>query len=101
MKIIVTGSLGYVSTPLVKELVSKGHHVTVVSSKTERQAEIEALGAKAAIGTMQDADFLTATFTGADAVYCMLVPAGNIFAADITVDNVLERADAIINNYVQ
>ena len=55
MKIIVTGSLGNVSQPLTRELVRKGHSVTVISSKTERQKEIEALGAKAAIGTLEDA----------------------------------------------
>ncbi len=71
MKIVVTGSLGNISKPLTRELVGKGHEVTVISSKAERQAEIEALGAKAAIGTMQDADFLSATFKGSDAVYLM------------------------------
>jgi len=71
MKIVVTGSLGNISKPLTRELVSKGHEVTVISSKAERQAEIEALGAKAAIGTMQDADFLSAIFKGSDAVYLM------------------------------
>jgi uncharacterized protein YbjT (DUF2867 family) len=71
MKIIVTGSLGHISKPLTEELVGKGHSVTVISSKAERQKEIEALGAKAAIGTMTDADFLSATFKGADAVYVM------------------------------
>lgn len=71
MKIIVTGSLGHISQPLTKELVQKGHSVTVISSQTERQKEIEALGAKAAIGTMEDADFLSETFKGADAVYLM------------------------------
>ena len=50
MKIIVTGSLGYISTPLTKELIKKGHSVTVISSKAEKQAAIEALGAKAVIG---------------------------------------------------
>ena len=58
MKIIVTGSLGHVGKPLTEELVGKGHSVTVVSSKAERQKDIEALGAKAAIGTMENADFL-------------------------------------------
>ena len=71
MKIIVTGSLGHISKPLTEELVGKGHSVTVISSKAERQKDIERLGAKAAIGTMADADFLAATFTGADAVYVM------------------------------
>ena len=71
MKIIVTGSLGNISKPLTKELVQKGHEVTVISSKAERQKDIEAIGAKAAIGSMQDAEFLAATFKGADIVYAM------------------------------
>jgi len=81
MKIIVTGSLGNISRPLIQELVAKGHDVTVVSSKAEKQKEIEALGAKAAIGTLADTDFLTSTFTGADAVYTMVPP--NYAAADM------------------
>ncbi|HLK27994.1 MAG TPA: NmrA family NAD(P)-binding protein [Puia sp.] len=71
MRIIVTGSLGNISKPLTEKLVEKGHDVTVISSNADRQKDIEAIGAKAAIGTMQDADFLTKTFTGADIVYCM------------------------------
>ena len=71
MKIIVTGSLGHISKPLTQELLQKGHTVTVVSSKQERQKDIEALGATAAIGTMEDADFLTTTFKAADIVYVM------------------------------
>ncbi len=74
MKIIVTGSLGNVSRPLATELVQKGHTVTVISSKSAKQAEIEALGATAAIGSLADADFLAATFAGTDAVYAMVPP---------------------------
>ncbi len=75
MKIIVTGSLGHISKPLVTNLIAKGHEVTVVSSKAGRQKDIEALGAIAAIGTIDDAGFLTKTFTGADIVYLMEPPA--------------------------
>ena len=71
MKIVVTGSLGNISKPLTEELVQKGHQVTVISRKSEKQKEIEAMGAKAAIGSIEDADFLTETFKGAGAVYCM------------------------------
>lgn len=78
MKVIVTGSLGHISKPLASELVEKGHSVTVISSDPEKQKDIEALGGKAAVGTLEDADFLAATFTGADAVYCM-VPPNNYF----------------------
>ena len=71
MKIIITGSLGNIGKPLTKELVAKGHSITVISSKAERQKDIEALGAKTAIGKMQDVDFLSETFKGADIVYLM------------------------------
>lgn len=71
MKIVVTGSLGNIGRPLTIALTAKGHEVTVISSNAERKQDIEALGAKAAIGTMEDADFLTAVFTGADIVYVM------------------------------
>ena len=74
MKIIVTGSLGNISKPLTQELVQKGHRVTVISHSPERQQEIEALGATAAIGSLEDADFLTTAFAGADAVYAMVPP---------------------------
>jgi uncharacterized protein YbjT (DUF2867 family) len=71
MKIVLTGSIGNIGKPLAQTLIQKGHAVTVVSSKADRQAAIEALGATAAIGKMQDATFLAATFKGADIVYCM------------------------------
>ena len=74
MKIIVTGSLGNISKPLAATLVQQGHAVTVISSQPARQAAIEALGATAAIGSLDDAAFLAATFAGADAVYAMVPP---------------------------
>ena len=74
MKIVVTGSLGHIGKPLIQELVHQGHAVTVVSSKAEKQPAIEKIGAKAAIGTIEDLSFLVAAFKGADAVYTMLPP---------------------------
>ena len=97
MKIIVTGSLGHISKPLTQELVQKGHQVTVISSKADRQQEIEALGATAAIGSLEDPDFLTKTFAGADAVYTM-VPPFNFFDPNA---DVMGYCINITNNYVQ
>ncbi|AYL96345.1 NmrA family NAD(P)-binding protein [Mucilaginibacter celer] len=74
MKIIVTGSTGNISKPLTQTLVAAGHNVTVISNNADKTAEIEALGAKAAIGSLAYADFLTDTFTGADALYAMVPP---------------------------
>jgi uncharacterized protein YbjT (DUF2867 family) len=74
MKVIVTGSLGNIGRPLTQSLVHHGHSVTVISSDPARKQEIEALGAKAAIGTMEDVDFLVSVFTGADVLHTMLPP---------------------------
>lgn len=99
MKIIVTGSLGNISKPLTKELVQKGHQVTVISSNSERQKEIEALGATAAIGTMENAEFLTASFKGADVVYVMeTLGAGSFFDQNI---DVIASISKIGYNYKQ
>jgi len=72
MKIVITGSLGHISKPLTEKLLAKGHIITVISSKHDKQKEIEKLGAKAAIGSVENSAFLTETFRGADAVYTML-----------------------------
>jgi uncharacterized protein YbjT (DUF2867 family) len=95
MKIVVTGSLGHISKPLTQELIQKGHSVTVVTSKAERKGKIEALGAKAAIGQVEDRNFLPATFTGADLVYTM-IPPGNFM--DLNYD-VYARVRAMMENY--
>nr|WP_199003479.1 NmrA family NAD(P)-binding protein [Flavobacterium sp. ASV13] len=85
MKITITGSLGNISKPLTQELVQKGHQVTVISSSVEKQPEIEALGALAAIGSVEDVAFLTKIFTAADAVYCM-IPRANYFDPNLDLD---------------
>ncbi len=97
MKIVVTGSLGNISKPLTQELIQKGHDVTVISSNPEKKLEIEAIGAVAAIGSLEDAAFLTETFTGADAVYTM-VPPNNYFNHNL---DLLAYYKGIGNNYAQ
>ncbi len=74
MKITTTGSLGNVARPLVKQLIAAGHDVTVITTKNDKVNDIEALGAKAAVGSISDASFLTGAFMGADAVYIMMPP---------------------------
>ena len=98
MKIIVTGSLGNISKPLTSDLVEKGHSVTVISSNPERQKSIEASGTKAAIGTIEDANFLATTFTGADAVYCMISRNGSL--SDHNFD-LMVYSSRVANNYKQ
>jgi len=100
MNIVLTGSLGNIGKPLTKALVERGHTVTVISSKIERKPEIEALGAIPAIGSIQDVEFLSKTFSGADAVYLMEAweGIGSIFDKDI---DFLAEFRKIAENYKQ
>ena len=74
MKITITGSLGNISKPLAEKLIAAGHKVTIVSSNADKAAAIEASGATPAIGSVENVDFLTKAFTGAEAVYTMVPP---------------------------
>lgn len=74
MKYVVTGSLGHISKPVVTQLVANGHEVTVITSSNDRVKDIEALGAKAVVGSVEDAAFISNSFAGADAVYLMIPP---------------------------
>ncbi|RXF68944.1 NAD(P)H-binding protein [Arcticibacter tournemirensis] len=97
MKIAVTGSLGNISKPLTIELLQKGHEVTVISSNAGKRKEIEALGASAAIGSLDDEDFITSVFTGKDAVYTM-IPPNNYFDHTLDLPAYYER---LARNYEQ
>ena len=97
MKIVLTGSLGHIGKPLAKALVQKGHSVTVISSTPERIEAIHAIGAAAAIGSMEDTAFLEAAFEGADIVYLMeVLPPGSFFNHQI---DAIETISAIGRNY--
>jgi uncharacterized protein YbjT (DUF2867 family) len=94
MNYIITGSLGNISKPIVTQLTAAGQSVTVISSNPGKQAEIEGLGAKAAIGSVTDIEFLTNTFSGADAVYLM-VP------NDFSQTNMLDYQKQIGDQYLE
>lgn len=96
MKIVLTGSLGHISRPITQLLVLNGNEVIVISSKAERQAEIEALGASAAIGSVTDVNFLMASFTGADAVYTMTRPPANFYDPSF---DMAAYGETVRNNY--
>ena len=74
MQYVITGSLGHTGKPITEGLLAAGHTVTVITSKPENAPAIEALGATAAVGSVEDAAFMAQTFAGADAVYLMIPP---------------------------
>lgn len=94
MKITTTGSLGNVAKPLVEKLIAAGHQITVISTKDDRKQDIEALGAKAAIGSVSDEAFLNEAFTGADAVYAMLPPS---MGPENMIENIARAGQAYAN----
>lgn len=94
MHYIITGSLGHISKPLTTQLIAAGHNATVISSREDNRKEIESLGANAAIGSVNDPDFLTRTFTDADAVYLM-VP------NDMSAPGILAHQKSVGDNYMQ
>jgi uncharacterized protein YbjT (DUF2867 family) len=94
MKYVITGSLGHISQPVVKNLVAAHHQVVVISSNENKKAEIEALGAIAAIGSVSDAAFINQTFSGADAVYLMIPP-------NFATTNLMDYQIQVANIYVE
>jgi uncharacterized protein YbjT (DUF2867 family) len=94
MKIIITGSLGNVAKPLTQQLIAEGHDITVISSNESKKGEIENLGAKAAIGSITDFNFLVKTFEGADAAFLMTPP-------NMGFENVVENTINAGQNYAE
>ncbi|OKS84928.1 NAD(P)H-binding protein [Mucilaginibacter polytrichastri] len=72
MNYLITGSLGNISLPVTKSLIAAGHTVTVISSNADKKEKIETLGAKAAIGSATDLEFLKGVFKGKDIAYLMI-----------------------------
>lgn len=96
MKIIITGSLGNVAKPLAQQLIAEGHDITVISSNESKKSEIESLGAKAAIGSITDVDFLVTSFENADAVFLMTPPnMGGVNIVENTINAGKNYAEAI------
>jgi uncharacterized protein YbjT (DUF2867 family) len=77
MKYIITGGAGNISKPLALALLEAGKDVTVIGRSAENLKALTDKGAKAAIGSVEDVEFLRATFKGADAVYTMIPPNHN------------------------
>lgn len=102
MKYAITGSLGHISQPIVTALVKAGHEVTVITSNQQRVKDIEALGAKAAVGSIEDTAFLTEAFNGAHTVYTMVPPKSDAPDWKAYIGQIGKNyAEAIKNNHVK
>ena len=74
MKYVVTGGAGHISGIVAEKLLAAGKDVTVVGRNAENLKSVTDKGAKAAIGSLEDAQFVKQTFADADVVYTMIPP---------------------------
>jgi uncharacterized protein YbjT (DUF2867 family) len=74
MKYVITGGAGNISKQVVLTLLKQGQDVTVIGRSANNLQELISAGAKAAIGSVTDEAFVTATFQNSDAVYKMVTP---------------------------
>jgi len=71
---VITAATGNTGKIIAESLIKAGKQVKVIGRNAERLAELESLGAVAAVGDLSDADFLTRAFEGATAVYLVVPP---------------------------
>ncbi len=74
---VITGSIGHISKPIAENLIEAGKNVTIITSDPNKVSQIEALGAKALTGSLEDSQFVRNAFKNAEVVYTMIPPLMN------------------------
>ena len=74
MKYVVTGGAGHISALVAEKLLAAGKDVTVVGRNAEHLKALADKGAKTAIGSVEEAQFVNQTLADADVVYTMIPP---------------------------
>jgi uncharacterized protein YbjT (DUF2867 family) len=70
----ITGATGNTGTIIANRLLEEGHKVRVIGRSAERLAPLVDKGAEARLGSVDDEQFVSEAFDGADAVYAMIPP---------------------------
>src|ERR1051325_10830796 len=70
----ITGATGNIGSRLTELLLEQGHAVRTIARGSERLQALVRKGADARAGSVDDAEFLTEAFRGADGVFVMVPP---------------------------
>jgi uncharacterized protein YbjT (DUF2867 family) len=71
---VITGASGNTGHRVAELLLKAGKEVVAVGRDEKKLENLKAQGAKIALGDLEDADFLTKTFSQAKAVYALIPP---------------------------
>src|SRR5688500_4238086 len=83
MHVLVTGGTGFIGAHLVKRLLSRGHQVTSLDKSPGLfDDELQARGATLVSGSVTNADDVQRAIAGAELVYHLASPFGDIMQPD-------------------
>jgi uncharacterized protein YbjT (DUF2867 family) len=80
--IVITGATGNIGAKTAAKLLAKGKKIKAIARSTEKLEALKEQGAEIAIGNIQNAEFLTNAFKGAEAVFLIIPP--HLQAEDIS-----------------
>lgn len=92
MKYLVTGGAGHISGIVAEKLLAAGKDVTVAGRSAVNLKALADKGAKLAIGSLEDAQFVQQILADADVVYTMIPP-------NFATDNYRAYQQKVGNNY--
>jgi len=83
-KFVVAGVTGHIGSVVARDLLAAGDLVTVIVRDAKKGSEWSARGAKLAVGSIDDPEFVAATVKGADGFFTLIPPhyaSGEIYSA--------------------